>query len=199
MQIVKYEIIDNILTVGFKEDNFVVYSSIAYDESKNKNELLQQAYKQIKHTIDYERTLDKHSFTTEEEGEVFVPEAPRANEIKLSVDTYHIQFEELQETANVILLTEIKDQYGDDYTGNINFTTTYGTIEDNILTVPKVTEYTEVIVSAEINGITDTITIQVYPYAKPQIVDEFIDEEKIAIAEAIIDLDARISTIEGRK
>lgn len=37
------------------------------------------------------------------------------------------------------------------------------------------------------------------PEPEPIIVDEYIDEEKIAIAEAIIDLEHRISILEGGK
>ena len=100
MQIVKYEINKDILIVGFKVDNFIVYSQIAYDENKTKDELLQLAYIQAKPSIEYEKTLDEHSFVTDEEGEVFVPEQPKPS--KLDVD-----FSSL--TGKVL------DQYGDIY------------------------------------------------------------------------------------
>lgn len=100
MQIVKYQINKDILTVGFKVDNFIVYSQIAYDENKTKDELLQLAYIQAKTSIEYEKTLDEHSFVTDEEGVVFVPEQPKP--LKLDVD-----FSSL--TGKVL------DQYGDIY------------------------------------------------------------------------------------
>ena len=74
MQIIKYEVNDGLLTVGFKEMNFVVYSQIPHYSGLTKQQLLQKAYEQIKQTIDYEKTLQEHSFTTDEIGEEFVPE-----------------------------------------------------------------------------------------------------------------------------
>ena len=62
MQIVKYELSSGILTVGFKDDSFVVFSSIPFDEMRTKDELLQEAYRSVKRTIDYERTQTEHSF-----------------------------------------------------------------------------------------------------------------------------------------
>lgn len=41
--------------------------------------------------------------------------------------------------------------------------------------------------------------LPILPEPEPVIVDEYIDEEKIAIAEAIIDLENRISILEGGK
>ncbi|MGO5076203.1 hypothetical protein ACTQ4K_20305, partial [Clostridium sporogenes] len=100
MQIVKYSIDDNILTVGFKEDNFVVYSSISYDNTLFKNELLQKAYLQIKDVIEYEKTLDQHSFITEETGEEFIPEQSKLN--KLEVDFNKLQGKVIDQYGNVI-------------------------------------------------------------------------------------------------
>lgn len=46
--------------------------------------------------------------------------------------------------------------------------------------------------------LSDKVTTQ-YKVIEKQIIDEFIDEEKIAMAEAIIDLEHRISILEGGK
>lgn len=99
MQIVKYEINKDILTVGFKVDNFIVYSQIAYDESKSKKELLQLAYIHAKPSIDYEKTLDTHSFVTDEEGVVFVPEQPEPS--KLDIDFSSLTGKVLDQYGNV--------------------------------------------------------------------------------------------------
>jgi hypothetical protein len=35
------------------------------------------------------------------------------------------------------------------------------------------------------------------PIVEPEIIDEYVDDEKVAMAEAIIDLEARLSVLEG--
>lgn len=198
MQIIKYEVNRNILTVGFKEDNFVVYSQIAFDSAKTKRELLQKAYVQCKGAIDYEKTQTEHSFTTEVEGEEFIPEQSKATIVKLNSDKNHIQFALNQENEIVNLSVEIKDQYGDDFAGSIAFVTDYGAINNNVLTIPKVTENEVITITANIGDIWDTIKINVYPYTEPKIVNEVVDDETIAIAELIIDFDTRLKILENK-
>lgn len=41
MQIVDYKVKNNILLVGFKEDNFVVYTQIGYDTNKINTSVIQ--------------------------------------------------------------------------------------------------------------------------------------------------------------
>lgn len=106
IQVVEYKINNNNLLVGFKVDNFVVYSQVAYDENKTKNELLQLAYQKCKKAIDYEKTLSQHSFVIEEEGEEFIPENPKP--AKLVIDFNNL-------TGKVL------DQYGDIYSEEVEF------------------------------------------------------------------------------
>lgn len=192
MKIVKYEIDKNILTVGFAEDNFIVYTQLAYDNTKTKQELLQKAYEQCKSAIDYEKTQTEHAFTWDGKGgEDFTPALPKAKSIELILDKSYMQFEAGQETAEIALSADVKDQYGDNYIGNIEFSTTYGNISENTLIIPSVTEYTEVVIAAEIEGISDTKTIQLFPYIEPQVI-----QLEPTIEDYLIDLDYRLSLIE---
>lgn len=193
MKVVKYEINKNILTVGFGEDSFAVYTQLAYDNTKTKQELLQKAYEQCKSAIDYEKTQAEHAFEWDgKSGEDFTPAIPKAKTIELSVDKSYVQFEANEGgTAEIALFTDVKDQYGDNYIGNIEFSTTYGNISENTLIIPSVTEYTEVVIAAEIEGISDTKTIQLFPYIEPQVV-----QLEPTIEDYLLDLDYRISCIE---
>lgn len=136
MQIVEYEINKNILTVGFKVDNFIVYSQIAYDENKTKYELIQLAYEQVKQTIDYEKTLEEHSFTTDIEGEEFIPEEPKPKYLEIDFNT---------------LTGTVLDQYRDVYSTDIEFIiegTDKARIEENTIIENIVEEDTEYFVVA---------------------------------------------------
>lgn len=194
MQIVKYEVNKGMLTVGFKEDNFVVYSQIAFYENKTREELLQEAYRQVKHAIEYEKTQDEHSFTTDQEGEEFIPEHPKIKTLQLSVNKSLIQFEKNQENATVELSIRAKDQYGDDIDVNATFNTSLGTIEGNILTIPSVAEYTEVVITAYVDVISDSKIIYVYPYniepAEPE------PTEMDMIRDYLLDIDFRLVILE---
>src|SRR5690554_2959588 len=106
MQIVKYEVLRGILTVGFRVENFVVFSSIPHDDSKTKGELLQEAYKRVKKTIDYERTQTEHYFVTDEEGEVFIPDAPIVSKIVIEGDRV-VQFSDAETESKTVELTAI--------------------------------------------------------------------------------------------
>lgn len=198
MQIVKYEVNDDLLIVGFKEMNFVVYSQIPYYSGLTKQQLLQKAYEQCKHAIDYEKTQTKHSFEWDGvDGEEFVPEPPKAKIVELTADRYSHQFELGQETVEIVLSVKVQDQYGEAHDGTVQFVTTLGSVTDNILTIPKVDVFTKVEVTAICDGVEDTKEFFIYPYVEPQIVGEHVDEEIIAMAEAIIDLDSRLSALEG--
>jgi len=189
---VKYEIDKNILTVGFAENDFIVYTQLAYDATKTKQELLQKAYEQCKSAIDYEKTQTEHAFAWDGiGGEEFTPSSPKAKSIQFTVDKSFVQFEANQETAEIALFTDVKDQYGDNYIGNIEFSTTYGNILENTLIIPSVTEYTEVIITAKIEDISDTKTIQLFPYIEPQVI-----QLEPTIEDYLLDLDYRISCIE---
>ena len=198
MKVIKYEVGRNILTVGFAESNFIVYTQLANDTTLTKQELLQKAYEQCKPAIDYEKTQADHSFEWDGVGgEEFVPEPPNAKIVELIADRYSHQFEIGQETVEIVLSVEVQDQYGEAYDGVVQFVTTLGSVTGNILTIPKVDVFTKVEVTASCDGVEDTKELFIYPYVEPQIVDEHVDEEIIAMAEAIIDLDSRLSALEG--
>ena len=192
MKVVKYEIDKNILTVGFAENDFIVYTQLAYDNTKTKQELLQKAYEQCKPAIDYEKTQAEHAFAWDgKDGEDFTPALPKAKSIELILDKSFVQFEANQETAEIVLSVEVQDQYGEVYDGAVQFSTTYGNISENTLIIPSVTEYTEVVIAAEIEGISDTKTIQLFPYIEPQVI-----QLEPTIEDYLLDLDYRISCIE---
>lgn len=144
MKIVKYEIDNNILLVGFRVDNFIIYSQVSYDKNKTKDELLQQAYIQAKPSIDYERTLDTHSFITDKEGESFTPELPKPS-------TLDVDF--------ITLTGKVLDQYGGVYSTDVEFGiegTDKVTIEENKLVEETVEEDTEYFIVARYGTIEES-------------------------------------------
>lgn len=192
MKVVKYEIDKNILTVGFAENNFIVYTQLAYDATKTKQELLQKAYEQCKSAIDYEKTQEEHAFEWDGKGgEEFVPEPPNAKIVELIADRYSYQFEIGQETAEIVLSVEVQDQYGEVYDGAVQFATTLGSVAGNILTIPKVDVFTKVEVTASSGGVEDTKELFIYPYVEPQVI-----QPESTIEDYLLDLDYRISCIE---
>ena len=150
MQVVKYEINKNILTVGFKEDNFVVYAQVGFDENKTKDELLQLAYIQAKPSIEYEKTLDEHSFVTEEGGEEFVPELPKPT-------TLNVDFDSLE--------GKVIDQYGDIFYGEVEFyiESDVARIEDSVVVEDIVEEDTDYTIYAKHNDLEVFETRTIYP------------------------------------
>ena len=140
MQIVKYEINKNILTVGFKEDNFVVYAQVGFDENKTKDELVQLAYIQAKPSIKYEKTLNEHSFITDEVGEVFIPELPKPTNLDVNFDS---------------LTGKVLDQYGNVFDGEVIFTidSDVARIEDGTIVEDEVEEDTEYKIIASYNDL----------------------------------------------
>lgn len=181
MQIVKYETNKNILTVGFKEKDFVVYAQIFNDTQKTKQELLQKAYKQCKKSIDYEKTLTEHSLVTELDGEEFIPEIPKFDFLEIDVPKY-IEFEENQESIIVELNSITKDQYGDGVNVNVIYSSTVGVIENNTLTIPKVNEITDVVITVKSVNKEDSKIVKIIPYIQPEI----SVEEKVTQLETLV-------------
>lgn len=182
MEIVKYKQEDSSLIIGFKEDNFVVYSVISYDETLSKNELLQKAYLQVKDTIEYEKNSQEHSFITEETGEEFIPEQSKLN--KLEVD-----FNKLQ--------GKVIDQYGNVISTDVIFSiegTNKARIENNKIVEDEVEKDIEYYIIAKYKDLEKKQKRIIYC---TKIVEEKIDPEKVAIAEAIVDLNNRLQKIEG--
>lgn len=140
IQIISYEVEKSILIVGFKVNDFVVYSSIGYDSKKTKQQLLQLAYEQVKQTIDYEKTLDEHSFVTEEGGEEFTPEPPKPTKLDVNFDS---------------LTGKVLDQYGNVFDGEVIFTidSDVARIEDGIIVEDEVEEDTEYKIIASYNDL----------------------------------------------
>ncbi|MBU3145855.1 hypothetical protein [Clostridium sp. CF012] len=184
MQIVKYEIKNNILIVGFKEENFVVYAQIAFFDTKTKQELLQIAYIQCKNSIEYEKTLETHALTIDKEGEEFTPQIPMAVKLNVNFNT---------------LTGQALDQYGEVFSIDIIFTvedTDKATISDNKVIEAEVFEDTNYFIIAKFNMLEEK---QERILHATKIIDENVDDEKIAIAEAIIDLSTRIQILEEVK
>lgn len=191
MQVVKYEINKNTLTVGFKEDNFVVYSQLLYDDAKTKPQLLQDAYVQVKSTIAYEKTQTEHSIVTDEIGEEFVPEIPQT--AKVIIDSMDIQnyFSCLQ-TGDLIQQFTAKtyDQYGAAIDKTIAFTLggipTNVVLNNGLLTVGQVDNDYDLILTASCEGITDTLPIYIRKYIVPVIPPKTeleILQEKLVVAQ----------------
>lgn len=196
LEIITYEIKQGILTVGFKdsEKGFVVYTSLPYDDTKTKKELLQMAYIQARDAIKYERTLNEHSLTTDETGELFEPEPPKPSKIVIECDNT-VEFNDQVDVVTMPLEAKIFDQYGEIYDGDVVWSTTYGSVSGNLLTIPKVEEDIEITITAQIGEITTDKTIPVY--SKPNIGGDFISDELVAMAEAIVDLNARLLALES--
>lgn len=168
LQVIEYKQENSIISAAFKKYNFIVYAQMGVIEGFTKEQYLQRLYEQCKSSIDYETERYNqglpNSIISDKEGVEFIPETPQVKSIRLIVNDHHIQFEEVQESVLVELVTNLKDQYGYNIESEISINATYGTITENTLTIQKVDEYTEVLVTAKVNDITDTATIHVYPY-----------------------------------
>lgn len=203
LQIIKYEEQENDILVGFKKHSFAVYGMLGKVDGFTQRNYIQNIYEQCKSAIDYEeeRYLQgkSNSIMTDEEGEEFIPDEPRPISIDLQLLTNYIQFEENQESVDVQLVVTVKDQYSDNMTTNVSIGTNFGTVDNNTLTIPKITDFTEINVIARASGVEDSKIIYAYPYTESKIVDEVVNDEQIAIAEAIIDFESRISILEGGK
>jgi len=177
MQVVKYQIIKNILIVGFKINNFVVYSQIPYNNTKQY--MLQKAYEQVKNTIDYENTLTEHSFTTDEIGEEFIPEIPTAS--KIIIDNAINYFSCLQVGSLTRRFTaKVYDQYGNLIAGTVVFTLNVTplniTLLDGLLTVGQADSDYDLALTASCGNATDTLQVYIKKYVEPIIPPKTIVE-----------------------
>lgn len=189
MQIVKYEVLRGILTVGFRVDNFVVFSSIPHDDSKTKGELLQEAYKCVKKTIDYERTQTEHSFVTDGEGEVFIPDAPIVSKIVIEGDRV-VQFSDAETESKTVELTAIAfDQYG----APISTAFDWQGADGGVLTVNNADDTYDVAVSG--GGVSESVTVRVYGYKEPIYIKPIEDEIADYVAYSV-DLDLKVTMLE---
>lgn len=201
LEIVKYEVEKGILTVGFKdvEKGFVVYASVPYDENKSKDQLIQEAYIQAYPSIKYERSLDTHSITTNETGLPFTPEPSHPARIEIQApDKIEFTSEEMEETSAPVNVL-VYDQYGELYDTEVSLFTDLGTIEEGILKIPKVDSYREATITATVGNLTESKIIQVFPYYLPVNDNPSgISNEMIFMAEAIVDLESRLTALEQR-
>lgn len=167
MQIIKYEINKNILTVGFKQDTFVVYSQIVYDSTKTEPELLQIAYIQCKDAIDYEATQADHSIITDETGDEFVPEISKP--ITIIIDKGINYFSCLQ-TGNLTqqFVAKVYDQYGNSINNAIVFTLDTTplnvTLNNGLLSIGQLDNDYDLILIVNCDGIIDTLPIYLKKY-----------------------------------
>lgn len=175
MEIISYENIKGIATVGFKVNDFVVYSSVPFINGESREKLLQRAYKQIKSTISYELTQDEHAFVTDETGEEFIPAEPFAERIEVE-PIRSVVFEEGQATVSLPLSATVYDQYGDEYETAVEWSSTEGTIAGNELTVNHPAEQQNINVTASVEGVAMDMELTVYPYVKP-VYEKPLDEE----------------------
>ncbi|MGJ0848201.1 hypothetical protein ACR77J_16035 [Tissierella praeacuta] len=86
------------------------------------------------------------------------------------------------------------------WTDNENYYVIDETKEENQELINKIKEhapYMELVI--ENNKLIDVIPTDQPPAPEPEIVDEYVDEEKVAMAEAIIDLESRLTEIEKIK
>lgn len=182
MQIIKYELNNNILAVGFKEDNFVVYVDIAYDSSLSKQELLQRAYIQVKSIIEYEKTQVEHSIIMVETGEGFIPETPKPT--RLIIDFCRLKGKTL-------------DQYGEVYSTDTAFSvevTDKAIIQNEQIIEQEVSVDTYIV--AKYNDLVEKQKRTIYT---PKTAKEPVNNNLADVYEAIIGLDNRISKIEEGK
>lgn len=183
MQIVKYEINKNILTIGYKENNFVVYSQIVYDATKTKEELLQNAYIQCRNAIEYEETQTEHSLLTEEKGEEFIPEQSKT--VKLVADFNNF-------TGKVL------DQYGETISANTIFTiegANKAKIENGKIVEQPVIADTEYFIVAKCGDFIEKQKRVIYA---PKVVQPQVSENEIQLASFILDTTSRIENIEKK-
>lgn len=111
-----------------------------------------------------------------ENGQIIKWQLPKVGTLKdgRTVSGYHLLDEEILKQEGWLPLEDIRPEY--------NPETQYLVSDGYEILVDKV------IKKYRIENIPE-----------PEIVDEYIDEEKIAMAEAIIDLESRISVLEGGK
>lgn len=190
MEIIEYKIEGKILTVGFKESNFVVYSIIHYLETENKEQLLQRAYINAKSTIDYEKTLDKHSMTTDKIGEIFIPEPSKAT--RLDVDFNNLK-------------GKVLDQYGEIISVDVDFDiqgVEKAKIQDGLIIEEEVAEDTEYYIVAKYGVLEkkQKRIIKVKEPTKAEILEEEINNlkrDRTISMKAMIELHTKIMKLEG--
>lgn len=177
MQIIKYEINKNILTVVFKENDintnvFVVYTDIAYDSNLTKEQLLQNAYIQCKSAIDYEKTQTDHTITTDIVGDDFVPDSPKVSNVVIDKNNIVSCFNCL-ESGNLTqqYVAKVYDQYGDIINNTVDFI--LDTIPENVtlvnglFTVGQIDNDYNLTLTATYNGVLDTLPIYIRKYVAP--------------------------------
>lgn len=168
MEVISYENVKGIATVGFKENDFVVYASVHFINGESREKLLQRAYKKAKTSIDYELTQDDHAFVTEETGDEFIPDEPALESIVIN-GINNLKFAENEESKSVELHATTLDQYGDDIETELTWEASEGTLEGSNLTLQQPTSQTDVTVTASSGTVESSKTFTVYPYTEPEV------------------------------
>ena len=202
MQVIKYETNKNILTVGFKDidtagNNFVVYTQIHTDSTKTKQELCQQAYEQCRSAIDFEKTQTEHGLITDETGDEFTPEVSKAITIEINGQNV-IQSNNTTVTSQYTAM--VKNQYDE----VLNDTVTWSiepAVENvsinaaGLISVGIITADKDIALKVTCGDINNTLNVKIL---KPQVIKESVDDDKVAMAEALIDLNTRLKALESK-
>lgn len=195
MQIIKYELLENDILIGFRKENFVVYGNIGIDRTNGltKQQIIQKVYEEVKHSIDYETTRFisglSNSITINETdenfiGENFIPELPKLNHFELITDTEHLRFYENDISKTIDLYVMAKDQYGEDFVCDVVYTTTLGNIVNNVLTVENPKNQAEITITATSSSFSDSKTILVsYVNIIESLKESLINKSKQLLAE----------------
>ena len=119
-------------------------------------------------------------FLTDEEGEVFIPDAPNVAKIVIEGKRV-VQFTDAETGSKTVELTVgAFDQYGDPIEAELE----WKDADNGVLTVNNADGSYEVAVSA--NGVFESLTIRVYSYQEPiyiKPIEQEVEETKQAIAE----------------
>lgn len=195
IKIIKYEVGENDINVGFKKYNFVVYGSIGKElvEGLTKKKILQKVYEICKESIDYE--LDRYNKglsnsiiyeeTEEDNFEEFIPEESKVVDVVFEIEQSDLT---LTEPLSIELEAVLKNQYNEIINYNVNFSSSEGHIEGNVLTLEPVEEYTEIEVTAYYNNIKNVKIIRLCPYEATQPTNEIdVLNNRIAKLEEVID------------
>lgn len=194
MKIIKYKVGETTIEVGFKKYNFVVYGQIGIKEGYEKQDYIQKIYEQCKEAIDYEEDrylsgksnsilfVEKELEDSEEpeQFEEFSPSPASTAKLELIADRMIIQFMDGSESETVELSNIIKDQYGETMNLEVNYSTSFGSVDRNILTIPKVDEEIIINISATINNLIDIKNISIHP----EIISPKIEEEVFNLEDA---------------
>lgn len=186
--IIKYEELENDINVGFRKHNFIVYGSIAKELVKglSKNEILQKVYEIIKPSMDYETERYNQGLSNSivddteiEEVEEFIPEPSKVVDIELNLSKNNIHFDSIGTAEIIEIEATLINQYNEVVNDRLEINTSYGTIENDILTVEPTVEPMEISVTATYSNVFKVQKVMLYPYVEPIPAEPTEEELKI--------------------